>query len=130
MYVAKADGVEDIMSAAKKDGKSFEEFIKELDRHSIPFPPPIAKLLWDDEKLSQLFERTGGKGWSQLDYAFENAGWAVDHFGARLSEGGVSGHYRHFVDGEMKEGLFSWNRPKWPTVYQFDNLKEAGWDPL
>jgi len=125
MYVAKADGVADIMSAAKKDGKSFEEFIKELGRHSIPFPPPIAKLLWDDEKLSQLFERTGGKGWSQLDYAFENAGWAVDHFGARLSEGGVSGHYKHFVDGAMKEGLFSWNRPKWPTVYQFANPKEA-----
>jgi len=125
MYVAKADGVADILCAAKKESKSFEGFLKDLASHSIPFPPPVAKVLWDNEKLAQAFQRKGGKGWSQLEYAFENAGWAVDHFGARLSEGGVSGHFKHFVDGEMRDGLLTWKRPKWPKMYAFKDPREA-----
>ncbi len=60
------------------------------------------------------------------DYAFENAGWASDHFGARLSEGGVSGHFKHFVDGEIRDGLLTWKRPKWPIRY---TLEEHGKPP-
>jgi reductive dehalogenase len=125
MYVAKADGVVDILRAAKNQGKSFDGFMKDLGRYSIPFPRPVAQMLWDDEKLQQAFSRSGERGWSQLDYAFENAGWSVDHFGARLSEGGVSGHYPHFVDGEMREGLFSWKPPRWPTTYRFEDSGAA-----
>lgn len=125
MYVAKADGVMDILNAAKKEGKSFDAFLVELAHHSIPFPPPFAKMLWEDDNLSRAFERSGKKGWSQLEYAFENAGWSVDHFGARLSEGGVPGCYKHFVDGEMRDGLLSWNRPKWPKTYRFETPDEA-----
>jgi epoxyqueuosine reductase len=125
MYVAKADGVIDLLWAAKKDGKSFEAFLGDLATHSVPFPPPVARMLWDNEKLAQAFQRKGGPGWSQLDYAFENAGWAMDHFGARLSEGGVSGRFRYFVGGEMREGLLSWQRPKWPTAYRFESPEHA-----
>jgi reductive dehalogenase len=125
MYVAKADGVADILCAAKKANKPFEGFLQDLASHSIPFPPPMAKVFWDNEKLAQAIQRKGGKGWSQLEYAFENAGWAVDHFGARLSEGGVSGHFKHFVDGEMRDGLLTWKRPKWPIRYTFKDPREA-----
>ncbi|MBN2467096.1 MAG: reductive dehalogenase [Deltaproteobacteria bacterium] len=125
MYVAKADGIVEIMRAVKLAGKSFDEFLAALGSHSIPFPPPVAKVLWENEKIEHLFERAEEKGWSQLDYAFENAGWSVDHFGARLSEGGVSGRFKHFVGGEMRDGLYAWNRPPWPTVYQFKDREEA-----
>ncbi len=125
MYVAKADGVVDILRAAREQGKEFDEFMEDLGQHSIPFPPPVAKMLWDDVNLQKLFSRSGEMGWSQREYAFENAGWAVDHFGARLSEGGVCGHFTNFVDGEMRRGLFDWNRPAWPTTYMFKSADEA-----
>ncbi len=91
LYVAKADGVGDIMRAIKKEGGTLDDFIRALGIHSIPFPPPFAKMLWEDEAMGKAIERSEKKGWSQLDYAFENAGWSVDHFGARLSEGGALG---------------------------------------
>jgi reductive dehalogenase len=125
LYVAKADGVGDIMRAIKKEGGTLDDFIGALGSHSIPFPPPFAKMLWEDEAMGKAIERSEKKGWSQLDYAFENAGWSVDHFGARLSEGGVAGCYKHFVDGEMRDGLLTWKRPKWPKTYRFDSKEEA-----
>lgn len=125
MYVAKADGVVDLLRAAKKNGASFDDLLQDLARQSVPFPPPIAEMLWDNERLAQAFQRKGGTGWSQLDYAFQNAGWALDHFGARLSEGGVSGRFKHFVNGEMRDGLLSWQRPKWPIRYHFESPEQA-----
>lgn len=125
MYVAKAEGVVDILSAAKGAGLSFEDFLGELNRYSIPFPPPVARMLWENPELTKAFSRSGEQGWSQLDYAYENAGWAVDHFTARLSEGGVSGKYQHFVHGEMRDGLLSWDAPSWPKKYRFKDVQEA-----
>jgi reductive dehalogenase len=125
MYVAKADGVLDIMHAAKQAGKTFDQFLGDLTQHSIPFPPPVARMLWENEELAKLFDRSGKTGWSQLDYAFENAGWAVDHFSAKLSEGGVSGQFKHFVHGEMRDGLLSWHAPSWPKQYKFKDIQEA-----